>query len=98
MYLNEYENPRALRRAIMVYLRFYHMERPHQSLGYAKPDEVCIRRPLEWPTTLLQSKELIFFELVSDNGGITNNTEPQWNSNICVCVSHQNLPSHFRHT
>lgn len=43
IYLNEYENPRALRRAITAYLRFYHTQRPHQSLGYAKPDEVYAR-------------------------------------------------------
>ncbi len=40
IYLNEYENPRALRRAITAYLRFYHTERPHQALGYAKPADV----------------------------------------------------------
>lgn len=40
IYLNEYENPRALRRAITVDLRFYHTEHPHQALGYATPEEV----------------------------------------------------------
>ncbi|WP_084770861.1 integrase core domain-containing protein [Paenibacillus barengoltzii] len=39
IYLNEYENPRALRRAITAYLRFYHTERPHQALGCATPEE-----------------------------------------------------------
>jgi len=43
IYLNEYENPRALRRAITAYLRFYHTERPHQALGYATPEEVHAR-------------------------------------------------------
>lgn len=43
IYLNEYENPRALRRAITAYLRFYHTERPHQALGYEKPEEVYAR-------------------------------------------------------
>ena len=43
IHLNEYENPRVLRRAITAYLRFYHTERPHQTLGYAKPDEVYAR-------------------------------------------------------
>ncbi|WP_339186043.1 IS3 family transposase [Brevibacillus sp. FSL K6-6036] len=35
IYLNEYEDPRALRKAITAYLRFYHTQRPHQSLGYS---------------------------------------------------------------
>ncbi|WP_217634752.1 IS3 family transposase [Paenibacillus naphthalenovorans] len=43
IYLNEYEDPRALRKAITAYLRFYHTQRPHQSLGYAKPNEVYAR-------------------------------------------------------
>ncbi|MDE8565787.1 IS3 family transposase [Anoxybacillus rupiensis] len=43
IYLNEYENPRALRKAITAYLRFYHTERPHQALGYAKPADVYAR-------------------------------------------------------
>ncbi len=41
--MNEYEDPQALRKAITAYLRFYHTQRPHQSLGYAKPDEVYAR-------------------------------------------------------
>lgn len=40
IYLNEYEDPRALRKGITAYMAFYHTERPHQSLGYAKPDQV----------------------------------------------------------
>lgn len=40
IYLNEYENPRALRKGITEYMTFYHTDRPHQSMGYATPDEV----------------------------------------------------------
>lgn len=40
IYINEYENPRALRKGIAKYMTFYHTVRPHQSLDYATPDEV----------------------------------------------------------
>lgn len=40
IYLNKYENPQELRRAITAYLHFYYTERPHQSLGYARPVDV----------------------------------------------------------
>lgn len=39
IYLNEFENPRALRKGIARYVQFYNQERPHQSLDGAKPDQ-----------------------------------------------------------
>ncbi|MEJ8548850.1 IS3 family transposase [Brevibacillus borstelensis] len=39
IYLNEYENPRALRKGIACYVEFYNQERPHRSLNEAKPDQ-----------------------------------------------------------
>lgn len=40
IYLNEYTDPRSLRKGIRSYMVFYHTERPHQSLKYATPDQV----------------------------------------------------------
>ena len=37
IYINEFENPRALRQGIAHYVQFYNEERPHQSLGGARP-------------------------------------------------------------
>lgn len=37
IYLNEYVNPRALRKGINQYITFYNYERPHQSLDYQPP-------------------------------------------------------------
>jgi len=37
IYLNEYVNPRALRKGINQYITFYNHERPHQSLDYQPP-------------------------------------------------------------
>lgn len=39
IYLNEFEDPRALRKGIARYVQFYNQERPHQSLNEAKPDQ-----------------------------------------------------------
>ncbi|WP_455072783.1 IS3 family transposase [Paenibacillus caseinilyticus] len=39
IFLNEFENPRALRKGIARYVQFYNEERPHQSLDGAKPDQ-----------------------------------------------------------
>ncbi len=39
IFLNEYEDPRALRKGIVRYVQFYNQERPHQSLNEAKPDQ-----------------------------------------------------------
>lgn len=39
IYINEFENPRALRQGIARYVQFYNEERPHQSLGEAPPTQ-----------------------------------------------------------
>lgn len=39
IFLNEYEDPRALRKGIAQYVQFYNKERPHKSLDGAKPDQ-----------------------------------------------------------
>ncbi len=39
IYLNEFENPRALRKGVASYVQFYNQFRPHQSLNGAKPDQ-----------------------------------------------------------
>ncbi|GAA3411809.1 IS3 family transposase [Paenibacillus hodogayensis] len=39
IYLNEFEDPRALRKGIAHYVQFYNTERPHASLRGAKPDQ-----------------------------------------------------------
>ncbi|MDD4172348.1 MAG: hypothetical protein PHQ94_08930 [Syntrophomonas sp.] len=35
--LNEYETPKALRRGLNQYMRFYNEQRLHESLGYKHP-------------------------------------------------------------
>ena len=40
IYLNEYPNPRALRKAISVYIQQYNTVRPHQALEYKTPASV----------------------------------------------------------
>jgi putative transposase len=40
IYLNEFEDPRALRKGIARYVQFYNQERPHQSLNDATPDKI----------------------------------------------------------
>nr|WP_145862591.1 MULTISPECIES: IS3 family transposase [Paenibacillus] len=37
IYINEFEDPRALRKGLARYVQFYNEERPHQSLGEARP-------------------------------------------------------------
>ncbi|PZE20311.1 IS3 family transposase [Paenibacillus xerothermodurans] len=37
IYINEFEDPRVLRQGIARYVQFYNEERPHQSLGEARP-------------------------------------------------------------
>ena len=39
IYINEYHNPRELRRSIREYIHSYNTYRPHQALEYATPDE-----------------------------------------------------------
>ena len=40
IYLNEYPNPRALRKAISVYIQQYNTVRPHQAMEYKTPESV----------------------------------------------------------
>lgn len=40
IYLNEFEDPRALRKGIARYVQFYNEERPHQSLHGEKPEQI----------------------------------------------------------
>jgi putative transposase len=40
IFLHEFETPRELRVGIDRYVQFYNTERPHQALGYAKPDQI----------------------------------------------------------
>jgi putative transposase len=42
IFLNEFDNPRALRKGIDRYVQFYNQERPHQSLNDAKPDQFYV--------------------------------------------------------
>lgn len=43
IYLNEFENPRELRKGLARYVQFYNYERPHQSLNDAKPSQIYAR-------------------------------------------------------
>ena len=40
IYVNEYNSPRELRRAISEYIEMYNNERPHQALEYHTPQAV----------------------------------------------------------
>ena len=40
IYLNDYANTEALRKALRVYFHFYNTERPHQSFKGATPLEI----------------------------------------------------------
>ncbi len=40
IYINEYTSPKALRAGIKEYIKSYNIERPHQSLDYATPQQV----------------------------------------------------------
>lgn len=42
IYLNEYTNPRALRKALARYIDFHNTERPHQSLEYETPASLYV--------------------------------------------------------
>lgn len=46
IYINEFEDPRALRRGIAAYVQFYNQERPHSSLDGAKPDQFYLQVPV----------------------------------------------------
>jgi putative transposase len=39
IFLNEFDNPRVLRKGVDRYVQFYNQERPHQSINYAKPEQ-----------------------------------------------------------
>jgi putative transposase len=43
IFLNEFEDPRALRKGIDRYVQFYNQERPHQSLDGANPHQIYYR-------------------------------------------------------
>ena len=45
LYINEYESPAELIRAVDHYIRFYNSKRPHQSLAYKTPNEVNQQTP-----------------------------------------------------
>ena len=45
LYINEYESPAELIRAVDHYIRFYNSKRPHQSLAYKTPNEVSQQTP-----------------------------------------------------
>lgn len=47
IYLNEYRNPRELRKGISEYIEFYNTDRPHQSLDYEKPEQIYDQSLLE---------------------------------------------------
>lgn len=40
IYLNEFDNPKELRKGIRRYVTFYNTDRPHQSLDYLTPATV----------------------------------------------------------
>ncbi|WP_373316073.1 integrase core domain-containing protein [Siminovitchia terrae] len=42
-YLNDYENPRELRKGTCHYVTFYNTDRPHQSLDYKTPGNIYKR-------------------------------------------------------
>ena len=44
IYINEFENPRELRKSIASYINEYNTYRPHSSIGGACPDEVYFNR------------------------------------------------------
>ena len=48
IYLNEYPSPKALRKAVALYIQQYNTVRPHQALGYETPEAVygsCFASP-----------------------------------------------------
>lgn len=47
IYLNEYVNPKSLRKGINQYITFYNHERPHQSLDYQPPVVVYRQLPMD---------------------------------------------------
>ena len=47
LYVNEYTNPRSLRKGIAEYIDQYNTQRPHEALNYAVPDDVYLSRIIE---------------------------------------------------
>lgn len=47
IFLNEYINPKSLRRGINQYIQFYNEQRPHESLGYRCPAEYYQQMPMK---------------------------------------------------
>ena len=45
LYINDYETPTQLIRAVDHYIHFYNNERPHQALEYQTPNEVSQHAP-----------------------------------------------------
>ena len=45
LYINEYETPKALGKAVDRFIRKYNETRPHQSLDYRTPNEVSKNQP-----------------------------------------------------
>lgn len=45
VYLNEYETPKALRKGLSYYIRFYNEKRLHESLNYASPRDYYRQSP-----------------------------------------------------
>lgn len=43
IYINEFSSPKELRAGIKEYIDEYNSERPHESLGYATPDDIYYR-------------------------------------------------------
>lgn len=49
VFLHEYETGLGLHRGLKEYFRFRNDERPHESLGYKTPKEVCTQKQLFVP-------------------------------------------------
>ena len=47
VYLNDYADIRGAKEGLARYFQFYNTERPHQSLGYATPEEIYYERRLQ---------------------------------------------------
>jgi putative transposase len=47
IYLNEFENPRELRKGISKYIQFYNTDRPHQALDYKTPNTMYNASPTQ---------------------------------------------------
>jgi putative transposase len=70
IYLNEYENPKSLRRGLNQYIRFYNEQRLHESLEY-KCRRISTSKPqLNWHLKQRRDTFSLFFsKMCLDNGG-----------------------------